>query len=398
MRDKFRTLLIGNEGYGPEAKRADSAWHLFLKRMHSGDKKQIFGGYDSSFSGLGLSYSNNRYESLSYARDWEEAFLNHPSLTVDSCNAIDLFSLRRHMESIDKYDLICILHSAAGDDMTVISKIASRLRKRRGKLVVFFGNEYDLMSEKINFANKSGADFVCSQIPYEAAKWLYQGVSTAEVLEVPHALNPAIYRADRTIDRVIDLGFAGALYHNTIGDLERTLLIKNLSEFGAKIGLVTDIRLTNFARPLWAHFLRSSKAIIGAESGTYYLQRSGEGIRKSLLYQKENPNASFEEIYDYAFKGISDYIDGKCISSRHFEPIGTLTCQILLEGGYNGILKPYEHYIPVKKDFSNLEEAIALFKDSTYREKMVLRTFEYVMDCHTYSKRVEMVVNKAFQV
>ena len=282
--------------------------------------------------------------------------------------------------------------------MSIISKVASRIRKRRGKLVVFFGNEYDLMSEKINFANKSQADFVCSQLPLSAAKWLYEGVTTATILEVPHALNPFIYRPDKTVERVIDLGFAGALYHNTIGDVERTFLIKTLKEAGEQLGLVTDIRFINFARPLWAQFMRMSKAIIGAESGTYYLQRSGEGIRKSLQYQKDFPEAPFEEVFDYAFKNITDYRDGKCISSRHFEPIGTLTCQILLEGDFTGILKPYENYIPVKKDYSNLNEVISLFQDSAYRQNLALRTFEYVMDSHTYSKRVEMLINKVFSI
>jgi hypothetical protein len=395
MRKLVKTLLIGAEGFGPDAIRTDSSLHLYLKRLHTGNKRQIFGGYDNSFSGTGLTYTENRYETLSYARDWEDAFVRQHNLNIDQCNATDILSLRRHMQLVADYDLIVILHSAVGDDMNVISKVASRLRKRRGKLVIFFGNEYDLMSEKIAFANNSKADFVCSQLPQPTAEWLYNGVQTAQILEVPHALNPSIYRPDQTVERVIDLGFAGALYHNTIGDLERTLFIKTLSEVGPQHGLVTDIRLMNFSRPMWAQFTRMSKAIIGAESGTYYLQRSGEGVRKALQYQKEYPNASFDEVYKYAFSSVTDYRAGKCISSRHFEPIGTMTCQFLLEGEYNGILKPYENYIPVKKDYSNLDEALRLFKDDTYRKQVASKTFEYVMDCHTYSKRVEMVVNKA---
>lgn len=52
------------------------------------------------------------------------------------------------------------------------------------------------------------------------------------------------------------------------------------------------------------------------------------------------------------------------------------------------ILKPYVHYIPLKKDYSNTTEALVHFKDESFVKKMVDETFEYVMDKHTYHHRV----------
>ena len=46
----------------------------------------------------------------------------------------------------------------------------------------------------------------------------------------------------------------------------------------------------------------------------------------------------------------------KALSSRHFEAIGTKTCQVLLEGSYNGILVPEVHYVGVKKDLTAIVE------------------------------------------
>jgi hypothetical protein len=205
---------------------------------------------------------------------------------------------------------------------------------------------------------------------------------------MPHALNPRWYYPLADHPRTIDIGFIGALYHSTIGDLERSKFVTLFTEICPKLGLRSAIGFENIPRAQWSEFLRSSKAIIGAESGTYYLQRSGEGVRKALKYQKEHPQAGFQEVFSYAFEGIQSYVNGKCISSRHFEPIGTKTVQILLEGEYNGILKPDEHYIPVRKDFSNLEEALKRFSDTGYREAMAERAFKYVMENHTYGRRV----------
>jgi len=97
MTEKIKTLLIGNDGFGPGAKKADTSSHLRLKRIHSGNNKSIFGGYDSSFSGKSLTYSGSRYETLSYAQDWEDAFLGHKGLSIDRCNALDLLSLKKPM-------------------------------------------------------------------------------------------------------------------------------------------------------------------------------------------------------------------------------------------------------------------------------------------------------------
>lgn len=39
------------------------------------------------------------------------------------------------------------------------------------------------------------------------------------------------------------------------------------------------------------------------------------------------------------------------------------TAQVLLEGYYNGIFEPWKHYIPIKKDCSNLDQVFAASAD-----------------------------------
>jgi spore maturation protein CgeB len=81
-------------------------------------------------------------------------------------------------------------------------------------------------------------------------------------------------------------------------------------------------------------------------------------------------------------------VSGKSISSRHFEPIGTKTCQILLAGHYNGILDADRHYIALDSGLGNIDAALERFRDDAYRAEMVEETYDYVRAEHTYAHRV----------
>jgi len=334
-----------------------------------------------------------RYESLSYIGDWRQAFCESPALNARVCNITNLADYATCLLSIRQFDLVVVLHSAAGDSMSFLSKTAGWFRRRRGKLVVFIGNEYDLMAEKLDFLRASKADYVCSQLPLESARWLYGASGVTDVLPMPHALNPKVYYPPARSDRSIDLGFIGALYPFFIGDIERTRFIRDVQSFGAGWGLDCDIREHTVDREEWAAFLRRCKGGIGAESGSYYLDRRGEIIATAKAFLKEHPETSFDELFERFFKKPSvEHVSGKCISSRHFEAIGTGTCQILLEGQYNGILQAGEHFISVKKDLSNIDEAIRLFKDDAYRQEIAERAYEHVINGHTYAHRIRALL------
>jgi len=149
-------------------------------------------------------------------------------------------------------------------------------------------------------------------------------------------------------------------------------------------------------RSEWAKFLNRCKGIIGAESGTYYLERTDHTRKAVEAYLEQHPHASFHDVFEQFFRDYPNPVSGKAISSRHFEPIGTQTCQVLLEGRYNDILVADEHYLALKKDFSNVEEVVDRFKDEPYRTAMVRRTHEYVLAKHTYRHRVNALVRTIF--
>ena len=337
-----------------------------------------------------------RYETLSYMRDWQDAFRADPELDTELCNVLNLVEYVRARPKIRKYPLVVVLHSAAGDDLSLLCRTQSWFKDRRGKLLVFLGNEYDLMPDKIGFLQAVEADYVASQLPLDAATWLYAPAERTRVLAAPHALNPQAYHPDHRSHRAVDIGFAGTIYPYFIGDNERTRMIQLFQTAGEALGLTCDIRTQLMPRASWAQFLNSCRGIIGAESGTYYLERTDQTKAAVQTYLKAHPQASFDEVFARFFQDYPNPVSGKAISSRHFEPIGTETCQILLEGRYNDILAPNEHYLALRKDFSNIGEVVERFKDETYRTALVRRTREYALTAHTYQHRVRSLLNAIF--
>lgn len=390
MKDRVRTLILHANGF---------RWHHILNDTVSLGMMGLKNGFPlprslQRFDLLQRTIpQRDRYAALSYVNDWIEAFRRSSQLDVEICNINNLVDYRRSRRTIREYPLVIVLHSALGDSTAVLGKTASWFHNRRGKLVVFVGNEYDLIPSKLRFIRESGADIVCSQLHPKGARWLYEGSGADRVLCLPHALNKERYRTSGPPgERATDIGFAGSLYPHFIGDEERTALIRCFQSRGPALGLNCDIRLGNLSQDRWALFLNSCNAVIGAEAGTYYLERNGETLSTVKRYLRSHPRVSFSEVYDRFFADLPKSDLGKAVSSRHFEPMGTRTCQILLEGEYNGILRSGEHYIEVKKDLSNLTEAIAAFRDRSYRSAMIERSFEYAMGSHTYDHRVRTLL------
>ena len=304
------------------------------------------------------------------------------------------------LSEIPDYDAIILLHSTNADSMLPLSLLASALKTRRGKLVIFVGNEYCLMPEKISFIRDVQADFVASQLPAEAADWLYGECSDSKILCVPHALNGNVYKPVKPLDeRETDIGFIGDKYSLAIGDVERTALADYFDAYDFSHVLKRDIRIgrkRRLPREQYVQFLNSIRGTIGAESGTYYLEKTDRTLKRVEAYLSLHPDSTFEDIHDRFFKDYPNPVSGKAISSRHFEAIGTKTCQILLEGHYNGILKANRHYISLKKDYANFQEVINRFEDRAYVKDMVDETYEYVMARHTYDNRIQDVWNALY--
>ncbi|MBP6447507.1 MAG: hypothetical protein KA341_11930, partial [Saprospiraceae bacterium] len=105
----------------------------------------------------------------------------------------------------------------------------------------------------------------------------------------------------------------------------------------------------------WYHFVADSRTILGCESGSGIHDPKGDIRNCCEKLVLENPLIDFETVKEACFKNTDDTFPYFAVSPRHFEAAASKTCQVLIEGEYNGILKADVHYICIKKDWSNLD-------------------------------------------
>lgn len=396
-----RTLLVGSNGAGWQARFADTLVRGVLRIREHGTAerrlresvllRRLFGRREMLVDYM---LDAARYGAQGYMRDWQDAFRRSPLLDTDLVNVTDAIALARAFRRLRDYDLIVVLHSATGDDLAPLLKHAAAFDRRRGPMLVLVGNEYNLLDQKVEFLRRTGAEFVGTQLPLAAGEWLYAEATGTRVLAAAHALNPDGYAPPAPgTPRPVDVGFVGALYSHSIGDRSRTDAILWFRDVAPRVGLATDIRFAKLPQAEWADFLRRCRAVIGAESGTRYLDRTGNLIREVDAWLALHPDASFEQVHERFFAGVQAPVSGKAISSRHFEPIGTGTAQVLVRGAYNGILHADEHYFPLDEDLGNVDHVIVQLQDEPTRRALVDRTYEYVLAHHTYEHRVTDLVN-----
>jgi len=338
----------------------------------------------------------DEYDSLSYAVDWRDAFAASPRLDAVMCNVNDALALAAAVVRMSDFDLVIALHSAAGDSLLQLERVSAALVRRRGPLLVLFGNEYDDMASKRNLLVTLRAEYVGSQLPIDAANWLYHGCG-AVVLPAPAGLNVDLYRPGPA-DRPIDIGFRGDRYHvGLIGDDERVRAIERVTAHAATLGLSIDVAFMRLPRRDWSAFLARCLGTVGAEAGTYYLERDDVTRTRAARYLAAYPDAPLADVLARCYPERASSVSGKAISSRHLEAVGTKTCQILVSGRYNDILRAGDHYIAVKPDMSDVGEGVRMFNDSAYRTAVADRAYEHVSGAHTYAHRVTSLLSRVLR-
>jgi hypothetical protein len=134
----------------------------------------------------------------------------------------------------------------------------------------------------------------------------------------------------------------------------------------------------------WLDFLGSGRATVGAESGVSVLDRRGEIQQRMQQLLRDDPGLTFEEASKQMPSGWDDY-RFFAVSPRHFEAVATKTAQILVEGSYSGALEAGRHFIPVRRDLSDMDEALEQARDLARLEELTERAYEDVYLSGRYS-------------
>jgi hypothetical protein len=131
---------------------------------------------------------------------------------------------------------------------------------------------------------------------------------------------------------------------------------------GFKVDVSTRVE-DAFLGDSWLKFLASCKFTVGMKGGANLLDPYGLLHTRVQKYLLKRPAASFEEVEKACFPANESAFEYKAISPRIFEAASVKTCQILDRDDYLGSLEPWKHYLPLERDFSNLEEVLRAMRD-----------------------------------
>lgn len=147
----------------------------------------------------------------------------------------------------------------------------------------------------------------------------------------------------------------------------------------------------SFIGAAWFDFLSSCKFTVGMKGGASLHDPYGLTHTKVQAYLARHPEASFDEIERRCFKGKDMKHQFTAISPRLFEASMAGTCQILERDDYLGVLEPWRDYVPLNRDFSNMEEVLEAMKDIERCQEIVNNARIALVDSQMfdYSQLVE---------
>lgn len=250
--------------------------------------------------------------------------------------------------------------------------------------VIFLQDEYQYCQQRFEFLDEFGINCIFTLLePTEHAK-VYGNCHKVERIEYTLAgfVNDELFNLGRLYgkkdaDRSIDIGYRGRELPVYMGReaFEKTNIAHEFSHRLIGQNLKTDIFTGEDNRiygDKWYQFLANCRAVLGVEAGVSIFDLTDEVILeyKRLEKEKGKGNVSYEDFPIELLERTEGKVYYRMISPRHFEAAALGVCQILFEGRYSGILTPGEHYIPLKKDFSNFEKVITQFRDPDVRNRI----------------------------
>ncbi len=265
----------------------------------------------------------------------------------------------------------------------------------------------DLLTD---FIRRFEVDHVLSCAPESEWRTIYgalpEGPTTFTRVLTGYIERASLARIDRLAatagERPIDIGYRAwqpEYWLGRHGQLKGRIAEVFASHAAAR-GLRADISLRDEDTLLgddWYRFLLRSRWAIGVEGGASLIDRDGSLRQRTLTYQVDHPAAPFEEVEAACFPDRDGSLGLVAISPRHLEACATRTAQVLVEGSYNGILEAGVHYLPLRRDFANIEEVLDLLSREEFRTQLADRAYRDIVASrrYEYSTFVQSVLGPA---
>ncbi len=306
------------------------------------------------------------------------SFGHHSALGVVEVNADAGFP--PGLEGIE-FDAIILHYSLFGMTRYRLDEGFLRyLRDSDAYTVAFFQDEYFACQRRFAFINNYEIDCVYTCLEPDQFDQVYgrytkvgKVVSTLTGYVSDHLLEAAGRFAQPDAARAVDVGYRGRPLPAYLGRgaQDKTLIGERFAELAADSGLSLDIAGAEADRLYgddWYRFMAGCRCLLGVESGASAFDLEGEVFAEYNRLRADGRPVGVDDLrtlerWDYV-------VDLRTISPRHFEAAAFRVCPVLFEGRYAGALEPMIHYIPLAKDFSNLDEVLGRVRDVNLRREL----------------------------
>lgn len=342
----------------------------------------------------------------------------HVTAISDHLRAFELFSTHRvsylhisnqtlqiETEIFEVFDVVCIHYSLRICFKEHYPKwFYDKLNSFKGLKIVFAQDEYDKVNNSIDFLQKANIDVLFTCVPDDQQERVYPKDKLPNLKCIQNLTGYVPYNISyketlKIKDRPVDVCYRGrdlSLRYGTLG-LEKKHIgedfLKALSQ--DSISLITDISSNSSDRVYgdqWPVFLSSSKVMLGTESGSNLFDFDGN--LEEELKDHLNDGMTEKEILDQVIHPKEKGFHINQISPKFFESISLKTGLVLFEGSYSEILVPNVHYIPLKKDFSNIKEVSEKINDHAFLQNMVDKAYQDIIMSNEY--QYSTFINNSF--
>jgi hypothetical protein len=300
--------------------------------------------------------------------------------------------------ALREFDVVVIHYSLCiVVDEYVAPSLREKLRGFKGLKVQFIQDDYRWVNRIAGMMRDLGIGVLFTLVPPAEIPKVWSAERLPGVVKistlagyVPESL---IRLPVRPLDgRPTDIGYRGRELPYWVGRLgqDKVRIAQGVLARVEKYGLRCDIAWAESDRiygQAWNEFLVSCRTILGTESGASITDFDGSIEGRVSMYLAQNPGADFEEVHWALLREFEDNVRMNVISPRIFEAIALRTPMILFPGEYSGVIRPWVHYIPLEKDFSNMDEVVERLRDTNGLEAMRDRAYEDVVRSGRYSLR-----------
>lgn len=315
---------------------------------------------------------------------------------------------------LDRFDVIIIHYSLCLlNNHYIARKSKAKLRRYQGLKVVFVQDEYRQINKMIETLHFLRIDVLWTCFPESDIERIYPDSKLPNMSKYNNLTGYIPKRLQLISDqptmekRALHVGYRGRKLPYWYGALayEKWNIVEKWQAHTADYDLKTNISYHERDRIYgcdWNEFLSSCKTTLGVESGASVMDFTGDLERQIDFYQLTHPHDSFDTVQKKFLLPHEGQYKLNQISPRCFEAIALKTVLVLYEGEYSGILKPGRHYIPLKKDFSNIDSVVAHISDDQFLQAMADTAYEEIAmnpdySYETFISKVDAVIRHEWE-